>query len=174
MINAASSHVILAHNSVDGEVDPGETSCKVLFMAPVSQGNLTIGYNIPPGRSSTLSEFLPEYVVLPVHLKVVDPAGQTLLEQDIVTPAIFPINFDTRGEYKVYLTNNGSERSGIGIGIMFESDNPQNREADKYLLSWFLIVVGAVCTLAGLALNLVSKRLSKTNSKILKQTGVKP
>ncbi len=165
MLNAASSHVILAHNSVNGEVDPGETSCKVLFMAPVSQGNLTIGYNIPPGRSSTLSEFLPDYVVLPVHLKVVDPAGQTLLEQDIVTPAIFPINFDTRGEYKIYLTNNGSERSGIGIGLMFQSNNPQNREADKYLLSCTLIAVGAVVVAVGLTLNLVIKLRNNAKSK---------
>jgi hypothetical protein len=174
MINAASSHVSLISNSVDGEIDSGETSCKVLFMAPVGKGNLTVGYNIPPGRSSALSQFLPEYVVLPIHLKVINPAEQTLLEQDIITPAIFPINFDTRGEYKVYLTNNGSERSGIGIGTMFESNNPQNREADKYLLASALIVAGVVCTLAGLALNLVYRRLSKTNSKILKQTGVKP
>jgi hypothetical protein len=165
MINAASPHVSLLTNSVDGEVDQGETYCKVLFMAPVGKGNLTVGYNIPPGRNSTLSLFLPDYVVLPVHLKVIDPAGRTLLEQDIVTPAIFPINFDTRGEYKVYLTNNGPERSGIGIGTMFESNNPQNREADKYLLSWMLIAVGAVCIAVGLTLNLVSKLRNSARSK---------
>lgn len=112
-----------------------------------------------------MSEFLPDYVVLPVHLKVVDPAGQTLLEQDIVTPAIFPINFDTRGEYKIYLTNNGSERSGIGIGLMFQSNNPQNREADKYLLSCTLIAVGAVVVAVGLTLNLVIKLRNNAKSK---------
>jgi hypothetical protein len=165
MINAASSHVSLISNAVDGEIDPGETSCKVLFMAPVGKGNLTVGYNIPPGRSSALSQFLPEYVVLPVNLKVIDPAGQTLLEKDIITPAISQINFDTRGEYKVYLTNNGSERSGIGIGTMFESNNPQNREADKYLLSCTLIAVGAVVVAVGLTLNLVSKLKNSARSK---------
>jgi hypothetical protein len=175
MLNAASSHVIGSSITAQGTVNPGETSCNVLFMAPVGHGNFTVGYNKDPDRNWTqLPPGMNATVVLPVHLRITDPTGQTLLEQDIVTPASFPINFDTRGEYKVYLTNNGSEQSAIPIGTKFELNNPQNREADKYSLSLSLIAVGAVCTIAGLALNLVSKKLGKTHSKSVKQTGVKP
>ncbi len=165
MVNAASSHVARASISNNGEVDPGETACKILFMAPVGQGNLTVGYNVEPGKPSPMPEFFPAFVELPVHLKIIGPSDKTILEQDIITPASIPINFDTRGEYKIYVTNNGSERTGIAIGKTFEMNNPQNREADKYLLSETLIVVGAVVVAVGLTLNLVSKLRNNARSK---------
>ncbi len=174
MLNAASSHVTGSAIASKGTLNPEETSGYVLFMAPIGHGNFTVGYNKDPNRNWTqLPPGIPETVVLPVHLKITDPTGQVLLEQDIVTPAIFPLNFDTRGEYNVYLTNNGNESSSMPIGTQFEMNNPQNREADKYLLASSLIAIGAVITLAGLTVNLVSKRLSKTNSQGVKHTGVK-
>ena len=166
MLNAASSHVTGSATVSQITLNPEETSGYVLFMAPVGRGNFTVGYNKDPDWTrQNLPPGIPETVVLHVHLKVTDPAGQTLLEQDIVTPAIFPVNFDTRGEYKVYLTNNGNESSSMPIGIKFEMNNPQNREADKYLLSWMLIAVGAVCIAVGLTLNLVSKLRNSARSK---------
>ena len=165
MLNAASSHAIGSSIYNQGEVNPGETSCNVLFMAPLGAGNLTVGYNKDPASSQQLPTWMNESVVVPVHLKVTNPANQTLIEQDIVTPATFPIKFDTRGEYRVYLTNNGQERSPLPVGTTFELNNPQNREADKYQLSLFLIAAGTVCIVAGLALNFVSKRLNIAHSK---------
>jgi hypothetical protein len=166
MLNAASSHVARSSIASYWTVNPDETSCYVLFMAPVGHGNLTVGYNKDPDWTrQNLPPEIPETVVLPVHLKVTDPAGQTLLEQDIVTPAIFPLDFDTRGEYKVYLTNNSNESSSIPIGTKFVMNNPQNREADKYLLSCTLIAVGAVVVAVGLTLNLVSKLRNNAKSK---------
>jgi hypothetical protein len=104
-------------------------------------------------------------VTVPVHLKVTDPANRTLLEQDMVTPGTFPIEFKTRGEYRVYLTNNGNEKSPIPIGTTFELGNPQNREADKYLLAIVLTMSGAVFIAAGLTMKFASKKLKNTNSK---------
>ena len=173
-MNAASSHVIGSSIYASGEVSPGETSCNVLLMAPVGQGNLTIGYNKSPGSRQQLPSWMNESVTAPIHLKVTDPANQTLLEQDIVTPGTFPIEFKTRGQYNVYITNNGKMAITIPIGTTFEMGNPQNREADKYLLSLLLIAAGAVCTVVGLTVNLVSKRLvNKASSKSSKkQNGV--
>ncbi len=129
-----------------------------MFMAPVGHGNFTVGYNKYPDRNWTqLPPGMNATVVLPVHLKITDPTGQTLLEQGIVTPASFPLNFDTRGEYLVYLTNNGNESSSIPIGTKFEPNNPQNREADKYFLSCSLIAVGAVVVAVGLTMNIANK-----------------
>jgi hypothetical protein len=166
MINAASSHVAASSIASYFTVNPEETSCYVLFMAPVGHGNFTVGYNKDPDFTrQNLPPGIPENVTLPVHLKVTDPAGQTRLEKDIVTPASFPLNFDMRGEYKVYLTNNGNESSAIPIGAKFEMNNPQNREADKYLLSCSLIAVGTICVAVGLTLTLVSKLKNNANSK---------
>ncbi len=166
MLNAASSHVTRSATVSQITVNPEETSGYVLFMAPVGHGNFTVGYNRDPDWTrQNLPPGIPETVVLPVHLKITDPTGQTLLEKDTVTPAIFPFNFDTRGEYRVYITNNGNESSSMPIGIKFEQNNPQNREADKYLMSWMLIAVGAVVVAVGLTLNLVSKLRNNAKSK---------
>ncbi len=166
MLNAASSHVSGSAIASTITLKPEETSGYVLFMAPVGHGNFTVGYNKDPNRNWTqLPPGIPETVVLPVHLKITDPTGQTLLEQDIVTPAIFPLNFDARGEYRVYITNNGNESSSMPIGTQFEMNNPQNREADKYLLSCTLIAIGGVCIAVGLTLNLVTKLRKNARSK---------
>jgi hypothetical protein len=161
-VNAASSHVTGNSTYNQGEVSPGETSCNVIIIGPVGSGNLTVGYHQIPGSHGTLPPEMNASVSVPVHLKVTDPANHTLLEQDTVTPGMFPIDFTTRGEYKVYLTNNGNERNAIPIGTTFEMDNPQNREADKYLLSVVLTAGGAVCIAIGLILNFISRRFGKS------------
>ncbi len=166
MLNAASSHVTRSAIVSQITVNPEETSGYVLFIAPVGHGNFTVGYNRDPDWvRQNLPPGIPETVVLPVHLKITGPTGQTLLEKDTVTPAIFPLNFDARGEYRVYITNNGNESSSMPIGIKFEQNNPQNREADKYLMSWMLIAVGAVVVAVGLTLNLVTKLRNNAKSK---------
>jgi hypothetical protein len=166
MLNAASSHVAGSVIASTITLNPEETSGYALFMAPVGHGNFTVGYNKDPNRNWTqLPPGIPETVVLPVHLKITNPTGQTLLEQDIVTPAIFPLNFDARGDYKVYITNHGDESSSMPIGTQFEMNNPQNREADKYALSLMLIAVGACAVAVGLTLNLVTKLRNNVRSQ---------
>jgi hypothetical protein len=162
LVNAASSHVTGASIYNQGEVSPGETSCNVIIIGPVGSGNLTVGYRQVPGSHGTLPPGMNASVSVPVHLKVTDPANHTSLEQDTVTPGMFPIEFTTRGEYNVYLTNNGNERYALPIGTTFEMDNPQNREADKYLLSVVLTAGGPVCIAIGLILNFTSRRFVKS------------
>jgi hypothetical protein len=161
MMNAASSHVTGSTIYNLGEVSPGETFCNVILIAPVGSGNLTIGYNKIPGDNHQLPPGMNDSVTVPVHLKVTNPANKTVLEEDIVTPGTFQMEFSARGEYKVYLTNNGNQRTSIPIGTTFEMGNPQNREADKYLLALFLTVTGVVCISAGVIIGLISKRFTK-------------
>ena len=172
MMNAASSHVtgIIIYNS--GEVNPGETFCNVILIGPVGSGNLTIGYNKLPGGSHQLPPGVNDSVTVPIHLKVTNPANQTVLEKDIVTPGTFQMEFSTRGEYKVYLTNNGNQRTPIPVGTTFEMGNPQNREADKYTLAVLLTITGVICISAAMVISLLSKRFWKrANSKsVEKQT----
>ncbi|MFA5572944.1 MAG: hypothetical protein WDA42_07530 [Candidatus Bathyarchaeia archaeon] len=139
-----------------GEVDVSETFCNVILIAPVGSGNITLGIfrapdtEAPPGFTDT--------VTLPVHVKVLDPANQTILEQDTITPSYLPIDFRLRGEYKVYLTNNGEERSAIPIGLQFEEGSRQNIEADKHLLAITLTLLGITLLVIGLLIKSPLKR----------------
>ncbi len=165
-MNAASSHVTGSSIYNLGAISPNETFCNIILTAPVGSGNLTVGYFSQPGSNRQMPPGMNATVTVPIHLKVTDPAERTLLEQDVVTPCILPIEFETRGEYRVYLTNNGNEKVSIPIGTEFEMGNSQNREADKYLLASVLTAAGAFFLAASVTTNFLLKRLRKgTNSK---------
>lgn len=132
------------------------------MIAPVGVGNITVGIartqsNAPTGADTVSPDLFPDYYVLPVHFEVKDPANQTVVEQDLVTPGSFEVNFKTRGKYTVYITNQGNERSPTHIGVMFEEGNPENREADKYTLSITLTASGIALIVIGMAVNRVLK-----------------
>jgi len=157
LLNASSEHVPLNVIFGRGEVSVNETGGYVMFMAPVGVGNLTVGFLRYPGSFHPAPPGFEDSVVLPVHMKVDDPTNRTIVEQDIVTPYSFEVDFKARGFYKVYLTNKGTETTTIPVGLRFEPNNPQNREADKYLLSILLAALGAILVSAGVVINFVSK-----------------
>ncbi|MCW4024791.1 MAG: hypothetical protein NWF01_07135 [Candidatus Bathyarchaeota archaeon] len=143
----------------------GETFNYVILAPPVNEGNLTVGYFRYSGSAATQqppSGAIPDAVTLPVHVKVTDPAGQTLIDQDIVTPTSLVVNFGMRGDYNVYLTNQGSEQSPIPVGVQFQRDNLQNREADKFLFGEVFTILGGLLILIGLAVNIASKKRKPT------------
>jgi hypothetical protein len=163
LLNAWSEHV--PHNVIFGsvEVNVTETDGYVMFMPPVGNGNLTVGFHRYPDTSAPSPPGFVDSVVVPVHMKVDDPTNRTIIEEDIVTPYSFEVDFNSRGLYTVYITNNGNETAWIPIGLRFKPYNPQNREADKYLLSIALTALGAAITGAGFAINFVSKHRKQHN-----------
>lgn len=169
-MNASSEHVPQVAIWSYGEVNVNETHCYILLTAPVGVGNLTVGVartssNAPSGTDSPPAGLFPDFYVLPIHLEVKDPANQTLVEQDLVTPGFFEVDFKTRGQYSVYITNQGNETSPMPIGVRFEEGNPENREADKYLLSIILTASGATLIVIGLVMRVISNRVNNKNSK---------
>jgi hypothetical protein len=158
LLNSWSEHV--AGNIIYGsvQVNVTETDGYVMFMPPVGYGNLTVGFHRysdvyapgPPGSEDS--------VVVPVHIQVDDPANRTIIDEYIVTPYSFEVDFSSRGLYKVYLTNNGNETAWIPIGLRFKQGNPQNREADKYVLSIILTALGGVIIVAGFAIDFFKKQ----------------
>ena len=167
LMNAWSEHV--AGNIIYGavKVNVTETNGYVMYMPPVGVGNLTVGFHRYPESTYPSPPGFVDNVVVPVHMKVDDPANQTIFEQDLVTPQSFEVTFTTRGLYTVYLTNNGNETVHIPIGLRFKQGNPANREADKYLLSILLIALGAVIVVVGFVLNFFKVQKTKPTRKVL-------
>ena len=154
--NTTHSYEIMAEN---------ETQSYVILIAPVGPANITIG--LQPTFDASLPGGFGRYnlVEIPVHLKVYDPANRTLAEQDIVTPYSFDVNFKARGSYIVYVTNKGTENTTMPVSVIFERNNPQNREADKFLLSITLTALGAILIPTGMTMKLVSKRRQQHKSE---------
>lgn len=143
LLNSWSSHVPRYAINSSGEAKANETLSYSIFIAPVGSGNLTIGSRPQTGSSMPPELGMDEPIVLPVHLVVQDPANQTLIEKDVVTPYSTQIDFTERGEYTVHITNEGIEESPIPTGITFsETNDNANREADKFNLSIILLISG--------------------------------
>jgi hypothetical protein len=159
LLNSYSSHVPNYSTYSFGEAKPNEVLNYSVLIAPVGIGNLTIGYNEEPGSSVPLAPGVNESVTSTIHLLVKNPANQTLIEQDIVTPSSFQINFNQRGEYTVYITNKGIETTSIPMGLIFSQTNGNaNRETDKFTLSIVFTVFGLVLVCVSLIMTLISKR----------------
>lgn len=156
LLNASSSHMAGRHTVSYDIMDENETQYYAILTAPVGVANLTIGLQ------QTFDESLPEgfgsynLVGIPVHMQVYDPNNQTLADQDIITPYTLEIVFKTRGSYKVYVTNKGTEKSTIPVTVEFEPRNPQNIEADKFLFSIVLTALGAVIVSVAIVIKFVS------------------
>ncbi len=163
LMNTATEHVPGDFIYSYGEVEVNETYCYVVSIAPVGIGNITIGFFSPPESDIKIGNTPPgflEPVTLPIHVKVEDPANQTLFEEDIISPYSFEVEFNLRGQYSVYLTNNGDEKSPIPMGVRFPygEGNPINREADKFLLGIILSTLGMSFVALGLIIKLFLKR----------------
>lgn len=158
LMNASSSHVSgnMTYNFYT--LDEGETGSYIILTAPVGPANMAIG--LPPTYPSGLPEGFGQYdlVDIPVHLKFTDADNKTLVEQDVVTPYYFDADFKERGIYTVYVTNKGTEQTNMPITLIFDFNNPENREADKYLLSIALTALGATIIGAGLVITFISKQ----------------
>ncbi|MDR2699377.1 MAG: hypothetical protein LBC12_00910 [Nitrososphaerota archaeon] len=147
-----------------GLINSSETYGYSIFMAPVGLGNLLVGYMRAPSGSISMAP-LPDDVVLPVHLVIVDPSNVTLVNADVITPYSVQIDFDKRGEYVVYVTNQDDKSSAIPIGVEFiEEDGVTHREADKFLVGTILTVSGVVLSFLGLGISLIAKH-KKTDVK---------
>jgi len=157
LMNASSSHVS-GHLSVNyGELDEGKSQSYTILTAPVGPANMCIGLH--PTRSTGLPPGFSKYDLtdVPVHMKLVDPNNKTVAEQDIITPYCFDVDFNARGIYNVYVTNNGNATTTMPLAVIFDFHNPDNKEADKYLLSIALTALGAAIIGAGFVINFVSK-----------------
>ncbi|MCW4005962.1 MAG: hypothetical protein NWF04_05120 [Candidatus Bathyarchaeota archaeon] len=154
---SSSPHVPQNTISSFGEFAPNQTSCTTILVGPVGVGKIAVGYFTLPGSTApSVPGF--ENVTLPIHLEITAPNNQTLIETCTTTPDIFPINFDSRGQYCIYVTNCGNQTSSLPIGVAFEAGNPQNIEADKYALAVFLTASGAVLTAINLVRTFIFKR----------------
>ena len=156
LLNASSSHMSGRHTVSYDIMDENETQRYAILTAPVGVANLTIG--LQQSFATSLPEGFGSYnlVGIPVHMQVYDPNNQTLAEQDIITPYSLEVVFKTRGSYKVYVTNKGTEKSTIPVTVEFEPRNPQNIEADKFLLSIVLTALGAAIVSAAIVIKFVS------------------
>jgi hypothetical protein len=165
LMNASSSHVS-GHLSVSiGELDEGESQSYVILTAPVGPANMCIGLHPKKPWASDLPPGFNKYDLtdVPVHMKFTDPNNNTIAEKDVITPYCFDVNFEARGVYTVHVTNNGNATTTMPLGVIFDFHNPENREADKYLLSIALTALGAAITGAGFAINFVSKHRKPHN-----------
>jgi hypothetical protein len=178
-MNSSSEHVIGSYVYNRGEVKVGEISCNVILIGPVGRGNITVGF-FKTSETTPMSDggppvgLFPDYVVLPVYVKVVDPSNKVLFENDMITPGSFTVDFVRRGEYKIYLTNNGEKISSIPVGTEFDLskdvNNIQNIEADKYLLSITLTLLGAGLVSIGVIIQLSKHQLMHKPKKTVLPT----
>jgi hypothetical protein len=163
LLNTSSSHVS-GHSTVSyGILDEGQSQTYFILIAPVGPANMCIGLH-PDNPYSSLPAGFNQYDLtdVPVHVKFVDANNKTVVEKDIITPYCFDVNFGTRGTYTVQVTNNGNASTTMPLGIIFDFNNPANREADKYLVSLILVVLGPMLTFVGLALDIISKHKMHT------------
>ena len=159
LMNASSSHVS-GHLSVSiGELDEGESQSYVILTAPVGPANMCIGLHPQKPWASDLPPEFNKYDLtdVPVHMKFTDPNNNTIAEKDVITPYCFDVTFNERGAYAVHFTNNGNATTTMPLGIIFDFNNPENREADKYMLSIVLTALGAAITVTGFVITFVSK-----------------
>jgi hypothetical protein len=149
-----------------GLINSGETFGYSMFMAPIGVGNLLVGYMKVPNWSISSMAPLPNDVVLPVYLVVVDPSNVTLIDVEVITPHSFQIDFDKRGEYRVYVTNQDDESSVIPIGVEFiEEAGVTHKETDKFFISTILTASGVAFFCLSLSKSLIVKT-QKTAVKI--------
>lgn len=160
LVNAWTEHLPTEKIYTRGGIAVNETGGYVILIAPVGVGNLTVGFFRSPGSPGPPG--FDDVIVLPIHIKIENPDNQTLIEQDIITPHSFEMDFNRRGHYKVHITNNGTEDSSIPIGLRFEDGNPQNREADKFLLGIILMVLGVIFMTADPFIKFSKRYLYKT------------
>ena len=157
LMNASSSHVS-GHLSVSYDhLDEGESQSYAILTAPVGPANMCIGLHPQKPWQSDMPPGFHQYDLtdVPVHVKFTDPNNNTIAEKDVITPYCFDVKFNQRGAYTVYVTNNGNATTSMPLGVIFDFHNPDNKEADKYLLSIILTALGALLVTVGIAMKFV-------------------
>ena len=163
LLNASSSHVARRSSVNYGMLDEGESQSYVILTAPVGPANMCIGLHSENPFADELPPGFNQYDLtdVPVHMKLTDPNNNTIVEKDVITPYCFDVTFNQRGAYTVHVTNNGNATTTMPLVIIFDFFNPENKEADKYVLSIILTALGALLVTVGIALKFVwSKRSS--------------
>jgi hypothetical protein len=160
LMNASSSHVSGYTTLTYGALGQNETETYVLLIGPVGPTTLAIGgadykpiYSTPAGVGGSTV-----VANVSVHMKVTDPENNTLAEQDVMTPYLLDLDLKSRGAYTVYVTNKNTENSTIPLTVIFEIGNPENREADKFLVSLILTAAGVLILFAGLVISFPKQR----------------
>lgn len=155
LLNASTSRMSGHRSATYDLLDEGASQSYLLLIAPVGPANMCIGLH--PERGSYLPPVFSEYELtdVPVHLKVTDPNNNTIVDKHVITPYCFDINFNARGAYTVHVTNNGNATTEMPLGIIFDFHNPDNKEADKYILSIILTALGALLITVGIAMKFV-------------------
>jgi hypothetical protein len=158
-----------------GTIDSGETQSYSLFVGPVGLGNVNVGYNVLPGSTrsfpSDLPIQIPNEVVLPVRLVIINPLNVTVVDMEVVTPCLVPVDFDKRGEYVIHVTSlSDDEQSLFPIGLNFpnsaDSGNvATGKDVDKFFVGMVLLVSGAVFFCLGLLVTLFSKLQQKRSNR---------
>ena len=155
-------------------IGSGETLSYSEFMGPVGLGNVIVGYNVLPGGNShrgftsDLPIQIPDEVVLPIRLVIVNPLNVTLVDMELVTPCSIPVDFDKRGEYVIYVTNLADDEQSIfPVGLNFPGagnyDVAKSKEVDKFFVSMVLMVSGVIVFCLGLLVSLVLKYRNRYN-----------
>jgi len=160
LMNASSSHVSGHLTNSVGHLDEGESQHYVILTAPVGPANMCIGLHPKNPFASDLPPGFNQYDLtdVPVHMKFTDPNNNTIAEKDVITPYCFDVTFNERGAYNVYVTNNGNATTSMPLGIIFDFHNPDNKEADKYLLSIILTALGALVVTVGIVINFIRNK----------------
>ncbi len=164
-MNASSSHVSGYSTHNYGSLKQNETQAFVILIAPVGPVQIAIGgadhpfLSSPGGGTNVVAN-------VSVHVKITDPQNKTLVEQDVISPHLLNFEFKERGAYTVSVTNKDPEETTMPITVIFDANNPQNREADKFLLSITLTTLGAVIVSVGLVINFVSNHRKQTQKKV--------
>ena len=158
LLNASTSRMSGHRSATYDLLDAGASQSYLLLIAPVGPANMCIGLH--PERGSYLPPVFSEHELtdVPVHLEVTDPNNNIIVDKDVVTPYCFDINFNARGAYTVHVTNNGNATTEMPLGIIFDFHNPDNKEADKYLLSLVLTALGALLVAVGVVMKFVLGR----------------
>jgi len=163
LMNASSSHVSGRLSHKYGELDEGESLSYVILTAPVGPANMCIGLQTESASGLPRGFNKNDLIDVPVHMKFTDPNNNTIAEKDVITPYCFDVTLNTRGAYTVHVTNNGNTTTTMPLVIIFDFHNPDNKEADKYLLSIVLTALGALLVAVGVVMKFFLGEADSTN-----------
>jgi len=152
LMNASSSYVSGYTTHIYGTLEQNETLPYVILIGSVGPTTLAIGGADHPLRGSPGGSNVVANVS--VHMIVTDPQNNTLAEQDVITPYLLDVDLKSRGAYTISVTNKDAKESAIPLTVIFETNNPENKEADKYLFSLILTGIGLTILVIGFVINL--------------------
>ena len=132
--------------SISRTVKQNNMLCYTVIAPPVGTGVITVDTH----------RVLYNVTDLPVHIEIVDPRGRVLVNQDTITPQYFEVNFRIRGVHKVNVTNRGTEKASIAVGVIFEGETSAPK--DKILIIKLSIALGTALILADIVKSLTRSK----------------